>query len=52
MRTDDHVKTFDITRQNHVPDSFRLQRLKVDFGVTPTHADEHFHGEIKLPEQW
>lgn len=52
MRADDHVRSFDIVRKNTVPDSFRLQRLKVDFGVEQSHADEHFHGEIKIPEQW
>jgi len=52
MRADDTLRQFDIVRHNNVPDSFRIQRLKCDFGVEPSHADEHFTGHVEIPEQW
>ena len=46
------MQVFDVVKTNSVPDSFRLQRLRSDFGVEPSHADEHFQGQIEIPEQW
>ena len=44
--------SFDIVRKNSVPESFRTQKLKADFGVTIGHADEHFVGKIEMPDTW
>lgn len=45
-------RTFDIVKKNAVPDSFRLQKLKADFGVSPANGDEHFTGAVEMPEAW
>ena len=46
------MRTFDIIKRNSVPVSFRVARVKSDFGCEPSHANERFHGEIDFPQEW
>lgn len=44
---------FSIDKKNEVDKkSFRVQKLMADFDLKPEHSNEHFEGEIKLPEKW
>lgn len=43
---------FDIVKRNKIADSFRVQKIRADFDVKPEHSNEHFCGEITIPEEW
>lgn len=47
----DSVK-FDITKKNEVDDTFRVSKILSMFDLKPEHSNEHFVGEIKLPDKW
>lgn len=46
------MQDFNIVKRNTVATSFRLEKLRSDFGVQISHADEHFAGKIEMPESW
>ncbi len=43
---------FDITRESDIEDSFRVKKIIGQFDLKKEHSNEHFVGEIKLPEKW
>lgn len=44
--------SFNIDRHSDIKPSFRVSKIMADFDVKAEHANEHFEGTIKLPEQW
>lgn len=46
------MPTFDIVKKSTPKDTYRVNRIYADFDVKPEHSQEHFIGEIKLPENW
>lgn len=43
---------FDIRLGNKIEATYRVAKVEADFDVKPEHAEEHFVGEIKLPDKW
>lgn len=43
---------FDIVKETNVEKTFRVSHIMGDFDVNLEHANEHFQGEIKMPEKW
>lgn len=43
---------FDITKHSEIENTFRVSKIISDFDLKPEHSDEHFVGEIVLPENW
>lgn len=43
---------FDITKKNDVDETFRVSKIMAMFDLKPEHSNEHFTGEITLPEKW
>lgn len=43
---------FDIVRKNSVKNTFRVSKIEADFDIKPEHANEHFEGNIEIPEKW
>lgn len=43
---------FDIVRKSKPSNSFRVSKIQADFDVKPEHAQEHFAGDITIPNDW
>lgn len=43
---------FDIVRKNKPEKTFRVESVIGTFDLQSDHAEEHFEGDINLPEQW
>lgn len=43
---------FDIVKKNNVKNTFRVSKIEADFDIKPEHSDEHFEGDIAIPEKW
>lgn len=43
---------FDIVRKNEIKNTFRVSKVMGQFDLKQEHSNEHFIGEIKLPEKW
>ena len=43
---------FDIVKRSNIENTFRVSKIQADFDVKPEHANEHFVGDITLPENW
>lgn len=43
---------FDIERKTDIDDSFRVQKIIGQFDLKKEHSNEHFIGEIILPDDW
>lgn len=43
---------FDIVKQSNIKDTFRISKIKADFDIKNEHANEHFVGDIEMPEKW
>jgi len=43
---------FDIIRKNKPKITFRTSKIQSDYDVDFEHSNEHFEGNIELPEQW
>lgn len=43
---------FDIVRESTPSDSFRVESVIGTFDLQRNHAEEHFEGDIELPEKW
>ena len=43
---------FDIVKENHPQNTFRVSKVEADFDVKPEHSTEHFVGNITIPEKW
>lgn len=46
------MPSFDINLKSDIDPTFRVQKIMSDFDVQIEHSQEHFKGEIKLPEHW
>lgn len=47
----DSIK-FDIEKKNEVDKTFRVKKIMSMFDLKPEHSNEHFVGEIVLPDEW
>lgn len=43
---------FDIVKENHPENTFRVSKIEADFDVRPEHSSEHFVGDLKIPPKW
>lgn len=43
---------FDIVKINHPEKTFRVSKIQADFDVKLEHSNEHFVGDIKMPDDW
>ena len=43
---------FNIVKKSEIKQTFRVSHIMGDFDVNLEHANEHFQGEIKMPEKW
>lgn len=43
---------FDIIKKSRPSNSFRVSKIQADFDVKPEHAQEHFIGDITIPNDW
>lgn len=43
---------FDIVKTNHPKNTFRVSKISADFDVKPEHSNEHFVGDITIPQEW
>lgn len=43
---------FDIVKKNKPQNTFRVSKICADFDVKFEHSNEHFVGDIELPEKW
>ena len=43
---------FDIVKTNEIKNTFRVSKIQADFDIKFEHANEHFVGDIDLPEKW
>lgn len=46
------MPSFDFVKTSTVNQSYRVARVMSDFDVKLEHANEHFKGELNLPEKW
>lgn len=46
------MPNFDIIKKSDVGKSFRVEKIKADFDVNESHSQEHFKGQIDIPEKW
>lgn len=43
---------FDIVKQNNPKTTFRTSKIQADYDVKLEHSNEHFVGDIEIPEHW
>lgn len=43
---------FDIVKQNNPKNTFRTSKIQADYDVKLEHSNEHFVGDIEMPEHW
>lgn len=43
---------FNIIKKNDVDKTFRVAKVMSDFDVKMEHSNEHFEGQIELPDEW
>lgn len=43
---------FNIVKENHPQNTFRVSKVQADFDVKPEHSCEHFVGDITIPDKW
>lgn len=46
------MPSFNIVKKSEIKKTFRVAHIMGDFDVNLEHANEHFQGEIKMPEKW
>lgn len=46
------MSTFNIIKKNNVEKTFRVATVMADFDVKLEHSNEHFIGNIEIPENW
>ena len=46
------MQHFSIDKKNEVDKTFRVSKVMADFDVDPKHSNEHFEGDLDLPEKW
>lgn len=43
---------FDIVKNCEPSNSFRVSKIQADFDLKANHAQEHFVGDLIIPEKW
>lgn len=43
---------FDIVKQSKIEKTFRVAKVEGDFDLKPEHSNEHFVGDLNIPEEW
>ena len=43
---------FNIVKKNNVRNTFRVSKIEADFDIKPEHSNEHFEGDIEIPQKW
>lgn len=43
---------FDIVKKNNPDNTFRVSKIQADYDLKFEHSNEHFVGDINLPEKW
>jgi len=46
------MSSFNVIKENKVEKTFRVAKVMNDFDVKLEHSNEHFEGNIELPENW
>ena len=46
------MPNFNIIKKNEVEKTFRVAKVMSDFDIKPEHSNEHFEGNIDLPDEW
>ena len=46
------MPNFNIIKENNINKTFRVAKIMSDFDVKLEHSNEHFEGNIELPEKW
>lgn len=46
------MPSFDIVRKSPIANTYRAARIASDFDYKASESEEHFSGEIELPEKW
>lgn len=46
------MPNFNIIKKNEVEKTFRVAKVMSDFDIKPEHSNEHFEGNIDLPNDW
>lgn len=44
--------SFDIKRKSEIEETFRVSKIIGQFDLKLEHSNEHFVGEITLPQEW
>lgn len=45
-------RIFDIIKENKPDETFRVSKIQADFDVKLEHSNEHFVGDLELPDKW
>lgn len=43
---------FDINKKTNIEKTFRVAKVMADFDLKLEHSNEHFQGNIEMPENW
>lgn len=46
------MQNFDIVKKSSIDKTFRVAKIMADFDLKTEHSDEHFVGNIEMPENW
>jgi ABC-type glutathione transport system ATPase component len=46
------MSTFNIIKKNNINKTFRVAQVMADFDVKLEHSNEHFEGNIEMPDKW
>ena len=46
------MPNFNIIKENNIEKTFRIAKVMSDFDVKIEHSNEHFEGNINIPEKW
>lgn len=46
------MPNFDIVKKNNINETFRIAKIKADFDIQNEHSNEHFVGNINIPDEW
>ena len=46
------MPSFDIVKKADIKQTYRVARIMADFDLKSDHVNEHFVGEIQIPEKW
>lgn len=46
------MQNFDIVKKSSIDKTFRVAKIMADFDLKTEHSNEHFVGNIEMPENW